>query len=145
MNLWLSIKRWLPVFSSNSINLNECQQRNSCMLTFFKFSNLLLCILILLVSWRRRKHKRRSFKLDIVAHFQFLDCYVTIRLDSSLFLKSKYKEDVIEMSYTVPDVKKIIHLCSNVKHLAIMVKMLKLKHVSLLKNSKNKINCLLFI
>ena len=36
------------VFSTNTIDLIECKQRNSLVSTSLKFSNLILCILILL-------------------------------------------------------------------------------------------------
>ena len=61
---------------------------------------------------KRKKHKKRSFKLDSVIHFL---------LNFVL--------------YRVPEIKKIIQLCSSRKYLSIVEKILKLKNLSLLKNS----------
>ena len=66
--------------------------------------------------------------------------YVTIKSIRNLFRQKtkieqflECKEDILKMLYRVPDVKTIIQLRSNKNHLSIMVKVLKLKNVSLLK------------
>ena len=48
-----------------------------------------------------------------------LDCCDDLRV---LLLEYKNKEDIPKKQYKVPDVKKIIQLCSNKKYLSIMVK-----------------------
>ena len=44
-----------------------------------------------------------------------------------MFLESKNKDSILKMSNRVPEVKKIIQLCSDMKYWLMTVKILKLK------------------
>ena len=62
---------------------------------FFKFSILLLRTSILFKSWKRKKHKRRSLKLDNVTHFLLA---VLLEYDlGGLFQEYEIKKDILKI------------------------------------------------